>query len=242
MKTVFPVLSALAVSLFLSGCSTPSPESLAQNDPWEKTNRDIFDFDVRVDHAVARPIAKGYRDVVPEPVRDGIHNALTNLKSPVVLANDVLQGDGGKAANTAGRIVINSTVGIGGLIDVASKIGIPGHDNDFGITLGKNGIAEGSYLVMPFAGPLPPRDLLGVAVDQAFDPLTYVRFHGKDTWMVVRFGIGILDARTAQLDAVETIERSSIDFYATTRNLYRQSRNAKINDGKAMPTDDLPNL
>ena len=97
MKTVFPALSALAVSLFLSGCSTPSPESLAQNDPWEKTNRDIFDFDVRVDHAVARPIAKGYRAVVPEPVRDGIHNALTNLNSPVVLANDVLQGDGSKA-------------------------------------------------------------------------------------------------------------------------------------------------
>src|SRR5215831_19405782 len=146
MKTVFSVMPALAVSLFLSGCSTPSAESLAQNDPWEKTNRDIFDFDVRVDHAVARPIAKGYRAVVPEPVRDGIHNALTNLNSPVVLANDVLQGDGSKAANTAGRIVINSTVGIGGLIDVASKIGIPGHDNDFGITLGKNGIAEGSYL------------------------------------------------------------------------------------------------
>jgi phospholipid-binding lipoprotein MlaA len=181
--------------------------------------------------------------VVPEPVRDGIHNALTNLNSPVVLANDVLQGDGTKAANTAGRIVINSTVGIGGLIDVASKIGIPGHDNDFGITLGKNGIAEGSYLVLPFAGPMPPRDLLGKAVDQAFDPLTYVRFHGKDTWMVVRFGIGILDARTSQLDAVETIERSSIDFYATTRNLYRQSRNAKINEGKpSSATDDLPNL
>ena len=243
MKTVFSVIPALAVSLFLSGCSTPSPESLAQNDPWEKTNRDIFDFDVRVDHAIARPIAKGYRAVVPEPVRDGVHNALTNLNSPVVLANDVLQGDGGKAANTAGRLVINSTVGIGGLIDVASKIGIPGHDNDFGITLGKNGIAEGSYLVMPFAGPLPPRDLLGVAVDQAFDPLTYVRFHGRDTWMVVRFGIGILDSRTSQLDAVETIERSSIDFYATTRNLYRQSRNAKINEGKPSgASDDLPNL
>jgi phospholipid-binding lipoprotein MlaA len=243
MKTVFPVLSALAVSLFLSGCGTPSAESLAQNDPWEKTNRDIFDFDVRVDHAVARPIAKGYRSVVPEPVRDGIHNALTNLNAPVVLANDVLQGDGGKAANTAGRIVINSTVGLGGLIDVASKIGIPNHDNDFGITLGKNGIAEGSYLVLPFAGPMPPRDLLGVAVDQAFDPLTYVRFHGKDTWMVVRFGIGILDSRASTLDAVETIERSSIDFYATTRNLYRQSRNAKINEGKpSSASDDLPNL
>ena len=242
MKVSFAVISALALSFFLGACSTPSAESLAQNDPWEKTNRDIFDFDVRVDKAVARPIAKGYRAVVPEPVRDGIHNALTNLNAPVVLANDVLQGDGDKAVNTAGRIVINSTVGIGGLIDVASKIGIPGHDNDFGITLGKNGIAEGSYLVLPFAGPAPPRDLLGIAVDQAFDPLTYVRFHGKDTWMVVRFGVGILDSRTSQLDAIESIERSSIDFYATTRNLYRQSRNAKINDGKAGAPDDLPNL
>jgi len=242
MKISLPVISALALSLVLGACSTPSQESLAQNDPWEKTNRDIFDFDVRLDHAVARPIAKGYRAAVPEPVRDGIHNALSNLNSPVVLANDVLQGDGNKAVDTAGRIVINSTVGLGGLIDVASKIGIPGHDNDFGITLGQNGVAEGSYLVLPFAGPLPPRDLLGVAVDQTFDPLTYVRFHGKDTWMVVRFGIGILDARASTLDAVETIERSSIDFYATTRNLYRQSRNAKINGGKTGATDDLPNL
>jgi len=242
MNVSFPVISALALSLLLGACSTPSAESLAQNDPWEKTNRDIFDFDVRVDHAVARPVAKGYRAVVPEPVRDGVHNALTNLNSPVVLANDVLQGDGNKAASTFGRIVINSTVGIAGLIDVASKIGIPGHENDFGITLGKNGIAEGSYLVLPFAGPKPPRDLLGTGVDIAFDPLTYATFHGSDTWMVVRFGIGILDARTSTLDAVDSIERSSIDFYATTRNLYRQSRNAKINDGKASTTDDLPNL
>ncbi|HJT44341.1 MAG TPA: VacJ family lipoprotein [Rhizomicrobium sp.] len=244
MKISSPAIAGLALTLALTlvlgACSTPSAESLAQNDPWEQTNRDIFDFDVRVDHAVARPLARGYRAAMPEPVRDGIHNALTNLSSPVVLANDVLQGNGDKAVNTVGRIVINSTVGIGGLIDVASKIGIPGHDNDFGITLGKSGIAEGSYLVLPFAGPMPPRDLLGNVVDQAFDPLTYVRFHGKDTWMVVRFGLGILDKRTAQLDAVETIERSSIDFYATTRNLYRQSRNAQINDGKA--GDDLPNL
>jgi len=242
MKFSIPAISALALGLALGACSTPSAESLAQNDPWEKTNRDIFDFDVRMDHAVARPIAKGYRAAVPEPVRDGIHNALSNLNSQVVLANDVLQGDGEKAANTAGRIVINSTVGIGGLIDVASKIGIPGHENDFGITLGKGGIAEGSYLVLPFAGPKPPRDLLGTVVDQAFDPLTYVRFHGRDTWMVVKFGVAIIDSRTSQLDAIESIERSSIDFYATTRNLYRQSRNAQINDGKIGAGDDLPNL
>src|SRR5258707_10905354 len=158
MKISVPVISALALSAMLGACSTPSAESLAQNDPWEKTNRDIFDFDVRVDHAVARPIARGYRSVVPEPVRDGIHNALTNLNSPVVLANDILQGDGGKVVNTAGRIVINSTIGIGGVVDVASKIGIPRPDKEFGTTLGKNGIPEGAPLVLPFARPLPPRD------------------------------------------------------------------------------------
>ena len=179
--------------------------------------------------------------MLPEPVRDGIHNALNNLNSPVVLANDVLQGDGDKAVNTTGRLLINSTVGLGGLIDVASKIGIPYHDNDMGITLGKAGVYEGSYLVLPLAGPKPPRDLLGQGIDIAFDPLTYVTFHGSDTWMVVRFGLGVLDSRASQLDAVDTIERSSIDFYATTRNLYRQSRNVKINEGKP-GNDDLPNL
>ena len=245
MKKSVPALSALALTFALGACSTPSADSLAQNDPWEKTNRDVFDFDVRLDHAVARPIAKGYRAVVPEPVRDGVHNAITNLNSPVTLANDVLQGDGDKAANTFGRIVINSTIGLGGLIDVASKVGIPFHDNDFGITLGKDGIAEGSYLVLPFAGPLPPRDLLGTGVDVAFDPLTWTKFHGRDTWTVVRFGVSTLDAEASRIDAVETIERSSIDFYATTRNLYRQSRNAKINEGKPGANgaqDNLPNL
>jgi phospholipid-binding lipoprotein MlaA len=245
MKNSVPVMSALALSLMLGACSTPSPESLAQHDPWEKTNRDVFDFDVKLDRNVARPIAKGYRAAVPEPVRDGIHNAITNLNSPVILANDVLQGDGDKAANTFGRIMINSTVGLGGLIDVASKLGIPYHENDFGITMGKGGAAEGSYLVLPFAGPMPPRDLVGTGVDVAFDPLTWARFHGSDTWTVVRFGIGTLDAETSRIDAVETIERSSIDFYATTRNLYRQSRNAKINEGKTGASgtqDNLPNL
>jgi phospholipid-binding lipoprotein MlaA len=243
MKKSIPVVSALALTLLLGACSTPSQESLAQHDPWEKTNRDVFDFDVKLDRNVARPIAKGYRAVVPEPVRDGIHNAVTNLNSPVILANDALQGDGDKFANTLGRILINSTIGLGGLIDVATKVGIPYHDNDFGITLGKGGIAEGSYLVLPFAGPMPPRDLLGTGVDVAFDPLTWTQFHGKDTWMVVRFGIGTLDAEASRIDAVETIERSSIDFYATTRNLYRQSRDAKINEGKSTGAqDNLPNL
>ena len=241
MRLVISKISAVALTLLLGACSTPSPESLAQNDPWERTNRDIFDFNLAMDRAILRPVARGYRDVVPEFAREGVHNFLTNLNSPVILANDVLQGETDKAGNTLGRIVINTTVGVGGLIDVASKWGLPYHENDFGITLGKGGAAEGSYLMLPFAGPKPPRDLLGTAVDVAFDPFTYAIFPGDNTLMIVRVGMGILDARTSQLDAVETIERSSIDFYATTRNLYRQSRNARINEGTA-GADDLPNL
>ena len=123
---------------------------------------------------MATPVAKFYRSAVPQPARTGIHNALENLHAPVVLANDVLQGESEKAGDTAGRFVINSTVGVAGLIDVATSLGIPAHDNDFGITLGKGGAAEGSYLVLPFIGPRPPRDLVGSGVDIAFDPLPFM--------------------------------------------------------------------
>jgi phospholipid-binding lipoprotein MlaA len=239
MKSFVPALFALVTSFALSGCSTPSAESLAQNDPWETTNRHIFTFDVWVEHNIARPVDKGYRAVVPEPARDGVHNLTTNLHAPIVLANDVLQGSGKDAVRTLGRLVINSTLGVGGLVDVASKLGIPYHDNDFGITLGKGGVAEGSYLVLPFVGPLPPRDLLGTAVDSAFDPLSYAQFHNKDTWLLVRGGMRTLDIVDRDLDQFETIERSSIDFYATTRNLYRQRRAAQIRGEAEIPLPEF---
>ena len=231
----------LLEGLCLYGCSTPSPQSLADNDPFEKTNRDIFDFDVWIEHNIAQPVNDGYRAIIPGFMREGVHNLVTNLHSPIILANDVLQGDGDKAGDTFGRILINSTVGIGGLIDVAGKLGIAHHDNDFGITLGQNGIAEGSYLVLPFVGPLPPRDLLGSGVDGFFDPLAYVQFHGKDTWMFARAGLRVLDTVDQQRDQFDSIERTSIDFYATTRNLYRQSRNARIR-GESASTAPLPDL
>jgi phospholipid-binding lipoprotein MlaA len=234
------LLAALAAALMLTACATKDPQSLAQHDPFEPTNRDIFDFDVKLDHAVATPVAKFYRSAVPSPAREGIHNALDNLNAPVVLANDVLQGEGSKAGDTFGRFVINSTVGLAGLIDVASDLGIPGHDNDFGITLGKGGAAEGSYLVLPFVGPRPPRDLVGNGVDLGFDPLTYITWNNSTLYKVIRGGLGVLDSRTANIDSVESIERSSIDFYATTRSLYRQNRNAQIRGEAA--NQDLPNF
>jgi phospholipid-binding lipoprotein MlaA len=240
MSLKISFLAALGASLLLTACATKDPEAIAQNDPWEPTNRAVFDFDIQVDHAVARPVAKFYRSAVPEFARNGVHNALTNLNSPVVFTNDVLQGDGDKATDTFGRFMINSTIGVGGFIDVAARMGIPGHDNDFGITLGKAGAAEGSYLVLPFAGPKPPRDLVGAGVDIAFDPLTYMSWNNSTLYMMIRAGLGVLDDRAANIDVVEQIERSSIDFYATTRNLYRQNRAAQINGGN--PPQDLPNF
>jgi phospholipid-binding lipoprotein MlaA len=240
MKTRFSLIAALTAGLSLAGCATNDPQSLAQNDPFEPTNREIFAFSIAIDKAVARPAAQAYRSAVPEPARQGVRNALTNLNSPVVLVNDVLQGEGEKAANTFGRFMINSTVGLAGLIDVATDLGIPGHVNDFGITLGKGGVQEGSYLVLPFIGPKPPRDLLGEGVDTAFDPLTHITWNNSTLYMIIRGGLGVLDKREATLDTVESIERTSIDFYATTRSLYRQNRNAMIRGDAA--NEDLPNF
>ena len=242
MKLRISILAALCASFALSACATKDPEALAQNDPWEPTNRAVFDFDVKLDDAIAMPVAKFYNHAVPEPARDGIHNALTNLNAPVVFGNNVLQGEPDKAANTLGRFVINSTVGVAGLIDVASRIGMPGSTTDFGITLGKAGAAEGSYLVLPLLGPKPPRDLVGMGVDTAMDPLTWITFHNSTLWLFVRGGMNVLDERAANVGTVEQIERSSIDFYASTRSLYRQNRAAQINNGKPSENADLPNF
>ncbi len=240
MKLSHPLL-ILCIAIVLAGCATKDPEALAQNDPWEPTNRAVFNFDVKLDHFVAAPVAKFYNAAVPQPARDSVHNALDNLHAPVVLVNDVLQGDGDKAVDTVGRFIVNSTVGLAGLIDVAAKVGIPGHENDFGITLGKAGAQEGSYLVLPLMGPKPPRDLVGTGVDIAFDPLTYITWNNSTLYMVVRAGLTVLDERAANIDSVESIERSSIDFYASTRSLYRQYRNGEIQGG-ATAGQDLPNF
>lgn len=233
--------SVAATALCLAACSTPTPEALAEHDPWEATNRDTFAVNVWVEHNVAKPVVEGYRAVVPEPARDGVHNFFINLHAPVVLANDVLQARPKWAAQTVARVVINSTIGIGGLIDVAAKIGIPYHSNDFGVTLGVGGAAEGSYLMLPLLGPRPPRDLLGSAVDGVFDPFTWSRFPGRHELLTARTAGDIVDTADRNLDQFEEIERTSIDFYASTRNLYRQSRAAQIR-GEGALFQGLPDL
>jgi phospholipid-binding lipoprotein MlaA len=237
-------LTVALLSVLTAGCSTSNPEALAQNDPYEQTNRSIFKMNMAIDNAVAKPIAKFYNHAVPVPVRDSIHNALTNLDKPVTFGNDVLQGEATRASETLERFALNSTLGVAGLFDVATRMGVPDHSEDFGQTLGVWGVREGPYLVIPFLGPDPPRDLTGDVADIFMDPLTYIKFHGSDTWYAVRSGVDVLDLRARNVDTVEQIERTSIDFYATTRSLYRQYRNAEIRNGAPEPQDtsDTPDL
>jgi len=229
------------LGLALSGCVTNDPAALAAHDPFEPTNRFFFDATQKADRAILKPIAKGYVAVVPKPLRDGLHNVLTNIDQPVVFGNEILQGSPKSAGATLGRFVVNSTVGVGGAIDIATKIGIPSDDQDAGITLGKWGLSEGPYVFVPLVGPAPPRDALGRGIDYFMQPLDDVRFPGSKTLNYSRIGLGVLDERAENLDTLDQIQRTSIDFYATTRSLYRQSRDAKINGGKPN-TQNLPNF
>jgi phospholipid-binding lipoprotein MlaA len=230
----------VSLGLFLTACSTTGGNPQA-NDPYEQTNRQVFDFDIRLDRHILLPTAQAYNDVVPEFARDGVHNFLLNLNSPVIFANDVLQGEAGRGGQTLARFVLNSTIGIGGLIDIAGKIGIPYHDEDFGQTLGVWGAEEGPYLVLPFFGPSNPRDLTGDVVDIAFDPNTYISYNYKFYWSLGRGVISVIDLRARNATTLAGIERGSVDYYASVRSLYRQNRANEIANGK-QDVNNLPDF
>ena len=237
MRRVFALLLLAAAA---AGCATPkSQEAIAQNDPFESTNRTIFDLNMKLDRNLAKPVAKFYNHAVPPFARNGLHNFLTNLDKPVTLGNDMLQANGPRVGETLGRIAVNTTLGVGGLVDVATMMGWPDHSEDFGQTLGTWGVGEGPYLVLPFMGPDPPRDLAGDVVDIFMDPGTYIKFHGSDTWYAARSAASVLDLRAHNVDNLDQIERTSIDFYATTRSLYRQYRNSEIRNGAPETGADL---
>ena len=240
---VLAVLSLCALASLAGGCASPGPTATAndQNDPYESFNRKVFAMNEKLDNYVALPVAKAYVAAIPQPARDGVHNALTNLGEPVTLANDILQGEALRAVQTLGRIAVNSSIGLGGLVDVASPMGIPDEEQDFGLTLGKYGAGEGPYLVLPFFGPSNPRDATGELVDVFFDPLTYIGMREKPLWTGGRAGLGIVDERAQNIDTLDELRKSSVDLYATLRSLYRQHRDAEIRGGKP-DLQNLPNI
>ena len=227
----------VAAGLILGGCATP-PDPAGVNDPYEATNRAIFDFNLKVDRLALKPTAEIYQDYVPEGGRDALRAALDNLHAPVVLANDLLQGEGSRAVDTSGRFLINSTLGLGGLFDVAARLGIESHDEDFGQTLAVWGAGEGPYVMLPLLGPSNPRDAAGKAVDIALDPTEYIKIKRHWVWDGTRQYLNIVDTRALNLETLDGIERNSLDFYATVRSLYRQNRGFQIRNGLPAPGDE----
>ncbi|WP_157231051.1 MlaA family lipoprotein [Kiloniella laminariae] len=203
------------------------------NDPIESVNRFIFGFNKVADTLIFKPVAQGYRFVVPEPVRDVVRNFIRNTYTPVILANDLLQGDIAKAENTFARFLINTTLGAGGLADVAEVVGHSYVKEDFGQTLGTWGVSEGPYLVLPILGPSNVRDGVGMIADTLMDPLTYI---ASTEVLIGRRVTDGIDTRSRNIETVEELERDSIDFYARVRSLYHQKRENEINDGEYEPT------
>ncbi len=223
--------------LVLSGCAHPDTAQQAAtyeedfNDPLEDANRKIFAFNQFVDRNAIVPVAKAYRDTVPDPVRDSLRDFINNLREPLIFVNDALQGQFQKAGETMGRFVINSTIGMGGAVDVAGRWGVPFHEEDLGLTFGTWGIPEGPYLVVPILGPSTPRDLSGQVAEGFGDP--WNRLVTGSPWNLywipfVRGGTAGIDQRSRYIETLADIERTSLDYYATIRSLYRQRRAALI--------------
>lgn len=231
----------LAAVLALVGCTAPAVQTAGAddfNDPLEETNRAIFGFNQAVDHAVLIPAAKTYRAVLPPPMQQSVHDFLQNLNNPVIFANDVLQGQLNLAGQTLARTAINTTVGVGGMFDVAKTMGIPHHSNDMGITLATWGFAEGPYVMVPVLGPSNPRDIVGSIADGFADPGDYVagQHHLYYAILARRVTSGI-DVRSRNIENLAEIEKTSLDYYATIRSLHRQRRAAQIRHEQS----DLPN-
>lgn len=237
----WPVLGALVLALGLTaGCATaPDPtdrEAVAEyqqlNDPGEPANRAVFAVNQVLDKGVLKPAAGMYLHLVPPPVRTGVSNALNNLRSPVIFFNDLLQGEMRRAGVTFMRFVINTTIGIGGLGDPASDMGFPYHSEDFGQTLAAWGIGEGPFVMLPVFGPSNPRDAVGLVVDFLVDPLNlWATNTDREYITYARGATRAVDERARNFDLIEDLERSSLDFYATIRSLYRQRRADEIGNG-----------
>lgn len=231
-------------ALALAGCATqaPSPEALAANDPYEATNRDTLKFNGKIDKYFVIPTVAVYFILVPEGGRRGVHNFLGNLSLPTIFVNDVLQGEATRAGQSLERLVINSTLGLGGFFDPASKMGIPGHGEDFGQTLAVWGVDEGPYVMLPFFGPSNPRDAAGLVTDALIDPTNQIHIKQHLWWAAGREYFTLLDLRAQTYQTVQTIQRNSIDYYASLRNLYRQLREEQIRNGRKPKPQDLPDF
>lgn len=226
-RSPFHVLCLLMTVAILGGCAT-APGRTTSEDPWEGMNRRIYKFNDAVDRATLKPVAKGYRKITPQWMRTGIRNFFENLEMPWVMVNELLQGKPGLMAQQTCRFVINSTVGLGGFIDVASKFDLAAENEDFGQTLAVWGISSGPYLMLPIFGPATVRDGIGRGPDYYGRPLHYA-----DIPWETETGLSALDA-TQSRDALLSTEEAlgqAYDRYGIIRDAWLQRREYLVYDG-----------
>ncbi|MCB1538620.1 MAG: VacJ family lipoprotein [Rhodospirillales bacterium] len=233
-------------ALLLAACaSMPHPATAdpsAVSDPLEPVNRVTMSFNRVLDKVVFNPLDTVYRTLVPQIGRDAVHNVLANLKSPVYLANELLQGDLKGAGTVVQRFMINTFVGGGGLVDVAAKTGMPGEPEDFGQTLAVWGVGNGPYIVWPILGPSTLRDSAGFVGDIAMDPIYwYARNTDKPGLQWTRAGLTLVDAKDRTRDVMDDVYRNSGDPYAVLKSIYIQRRNAMI-DKSGSKSAPLPTI
>jgi phospholipid-binding lipoprotein MlaA len=222
----------LAASLLLlAGCaSAPSKQ-----DPFEPVNRGIFAFNEQADRFVLKPIATAYKTVIPSPVRTGVGNFYGNIGDVVSLFNDLLQGKPAKASDDFGRVMLNSSFGLGGIFDLASEMGIERGEEDYGQTFGVWGIPQGPYLVIPILGPSTVRDGTGLLVQGFTEPIIFV--NDVPTRNII-YGMRVVNTRYQLLGTEGIVEQAALDKYTFVRRAYLQRRRNLVYDGKPPPEDE----
>ena len=225
------VVMVAAAAAMLGGCSTTDTGASDVWDPLEGPNRFIFSFNRAIDIIALRPIAVTYRDWMPAPAKKGVHNLVENLGEPVTAINEVVQGDPSRAATTLARFLVNSTLGLAGLFDVATSFGLTKTKEDFGKTVGYYAGVEpengGPYIVLPLVGPSNARDAAGLMADYAVDPfriLTYALNVDQMLYGGIRYGVTAVDIRVRTMYALDDLEKNSVDYYAALRSAYTQQR------------------
>ncbi|WP_266180684.1 MlaA family lipoprotein [Dyella humicola] len=236
LRSLFSRSLPLVAVALLAGCAVAKPRT---DDPHEKFNRSMFAFNNSLDKAVIRPVAVGYRKVTTEGIRRSVSDFFTNIRLPITVANDLLQARPKEAAQSSGRFIVNLTFGLGGIFDPASQLGIPLDETDFGVTLARWGVPEGSFLMLPFLGPTTMRDVWRTPVDgYFFDPLSYFARnnsyeYGQEYLPQVLY---LITLRSSAIDA-ESFLNSAYDPYAFIRDAYRQQRLYMIYRGN--PPEDV---
>jgi phospholipid-binding lipoprotein MlaA len=220
--------------LWTSGCVVlDSPDKIAQveetNDPFEPTNRYIFEVNLFLDEIMLKPAAAWYDAALPQPAQDGVRRFLANLRMPWTAVNDFFQGQPERSYVALMRFLINSTVGILGVFDVATGWGYPAHEEDAGQTFASWGAPEGPYIMLPIFGPSNPRDAFGLVVDTLADPVNIIAGNSTDAPVsAIRGGTTAVDNRNRNKEVIDDLRKRSTDFYATVRSVYRQRRDAQI--------------